>query len=185
MRLDFATTPSTVPISQPSPWGFHPSYNPNSWSPGTMQNPSMLPQFAFQQTDQTQGGSTSTWSPWTGAQSRYPSREQAALLQSQYYEQNSLLLAQRAQLAATTQQPAFDCGVCMDTFLEESITRIQPCGHPFCKDCIRSHVTSQMETRRFPVLCPTCMAEPGSKSKAIGSRYRCVGRSLTDGTSLS
>lgn len=179
MRLDFAASPPTVPITQPPPWDFRPSYNPNSWSPGTIPNPSMFPQIAIQPTDQTQG--SSTWSPWTDAHPRYPSsREHAALPQShQYYEQSRLLLAQRAQLVAATQRAAaIDCGVCMDTFLEESIARIEPCGHPFCRDCIRRFVASQMESRHFPVLCPTCTAEPGNKSKSIGSRCRYVGRSL-------
>jgi hypothetical protein len=181
MRLGFAASPPTIPMTQAPPWDFRPSYNPNSWSPGTIPNPPMHPQIAIQPTDQAQG--SSTWSPWTDAHPRYypSSREHAALPQSQYYDQSQsrLLLAQRAQLAAATQQrPAFDCGVCMDTFLEESIARIEPCGHPFCRDCIRRFVASQMESRRFPVLCPTCMAEPGNKSRAIGSMCRHVGRSL-------
>jgi Ring finger domain len=176
MRLDFAASPPTFPIPQPSPRDLRPAFNPNSWPSGTIQNPPMFQQIAIQPTDQTQG--SSSWSPWTDAHPRYSSREHTALHQSQLYEHNRLLLTQRAQLAASTQRRAVDCGVCMDTFLEESIARIQPCGHPFCRDCVRRHVVSQMETRRFPVLCPTCTAEPGHKSKSIGSRCRYVGRSL-------
>jgi hypothetical protein len=63
----------------------------------------------------------------------------------------------------------FDCGVCMDTLPEESIARIEPCGHPFCRDCVRGFVSSQIESRRFPVLCPTCTAE-GHDAESIGSK---------------
>jgi len=120
----------------------------------------------FKQTDQTRGGST--WSPLTDPHPPYSSRELAALLQLQFDEENRLLLAERAELAATAQR-VFDCGVCMDTLPQESIARFEPCGHPFCRDCVRGFVASQIESRRFPVLCPTCTAEPGNNSESIGS----------------
>ena len=90
------------------------------------------------------------------------------MLQLQFDEENRLLLAERAELAAAVQR-VFDCAVCMDTLPEESIARIDPCGHPFCRDCVRGLVESQIESRRFPVLCPACTAEPGNDSESIGS----------------
>jgi RING-type zinc-finger len=92
-------------------------------------------------------------------------------LQTQFDEENRLLLAERVELEAAAQR-VFDCGVCMDTLPEEWIARIDPCGHAFCRDCVHGFVASQIESRRFPVLCPTCTAEPGSKPESIGSRYR-------------
>jgi len=110
-----------------------------------------------------------TWSPLTDATTPHSSRELAAILQFQFDEENRLLLAERADLAAAAQR-VFDCAVCMDTLPEESIAQIDPCGHPFCRDCIRGLIESQIESRRFPVLCPACTAEPGNNSESIGSR---------------
>ncbi|KAN0119148.1 hypothetical protein V8E52_004595 [Russula decolorans] len=90
------------------------------------------------------------------------SRELAAMLQRQFDEEDHLLVAERAELAAAEQQRVFDCGVCLDTLPEESIARIDPCGHSFCRECIRGFIVSQIELRRFPVLCPTCTAGPGN-----------------------
>ncbi|KAF8491336.1 hypothetical protein F5888DRAFT_1058472 [Russula emetica] len=73
-------------------------------------------------------------------------------------------------LAAAEQQRVFDCRVCLDTLPEESIARIDPCGHSFCRECIRGFIVSQIESRRFPVLCPTCTAGPGNiRPESTGS----------------
>ena len=120
-----------------------------------------------------------TWSPLTDETTPYSSRELAAILQSQFDEENRLLLAERAGLAAAAQH-VFDCAVCMDTLPEESIARIDPCGHPFCRDCVRGLIESQIESRRFPVMCPACTAEPGNNSESIGSRC-CYRPSLLGG----
>ncbi|KAH9988131.1 hypothetical protein BJV77DRAFT_1061466 [Russula vinacea] len=88
------------------------------------------------------------------------------MLQRQFDEEDRLLAAERAELAAAGQQRAFDCGVCMDTLPEDSIARIEPCGHPFCRECVR-------EARRFPVLCPTCSAERSkNRPESIGKVTR-------------
>ncbi len=91
------------------------------------------------------------------------------MLQLQFDEEDRMLAAERAKLAAAAQR-VFDCGVCMDTLPEDSIARIKPCGHSFCRECVRSLVVSQIECRRFPVLCPTCSAERRTGAEGIGSR---------------
>ncbi|KAI0280134.1 hypothetical protein BGY98DRAFT_372360 [Russula aff. rugulosa BPL654] len=98
------------------------------------------------------------------------SRQLAAMLQRQFDEEDYLLATERADLlAAAEQQRVFDCGVCLDTLPEEFIARIDPCGHSFCRECVRGLITSQIETRRFPVLCPTCTAQPeNSRPELIG-----------------
>ena len=101
----------------------------------------------------------------------HPSSELAAMLQRQFDEEDHVLATERAELlAAAEQQRVFDCGVCLDTFPEESIAPIEPCGHPFCRECVRGLIASQIESRRFPVLCPTCTAEPENYlPESIGS----------------
>jgi len=95
----------------------------------------------------------------------------AAMLQGQFDGEDYLLAMEHADLlAAAEQQPVFDCGVCLDTLPEESIARIDPCGHPFCRECVRGLIASRIASRRFPVLCPTCTAEPeNSRPDWIGS----------------
>jgi hypothetical protein len=74
------------------------------------------------------------------------------MLQRQFDEEDRRLAAERAELvAAAEKQRVFNCGMCMDTLPEESIARIEPCGHSFCRECVRELIVSQIESRRFPV----------------------------------
>ena len=93
------------------------------------------------------------------------------MLQRQFDEEDRQLAAERAELVAAAEKlPVFNCGICMGTLPEESIARIEPCEHSFCRDCVRGLIVSQIESRRFPVLCPTCTAGPSSSCpESIGS----------------
>ena len=96
----------------------------------------------------------------------------ATKLQHQFDEEDHLLAAERADLiaAAAQQQRLFDCGSCTSTLSEESIARIEPCGHPFCRECVRGLIVSRIESHRYPVLCPTCAAGSGkNRQESIGS----------------
>jgi Ring finger domain len=98
----------------------------------------------------------------------------AAAEQQRGFDEEDYLLAMDMEhaeiLAASEQQRVFDCGVCLETLPEESIARFDPCGHSFCRECVRGLIVSQIESRRFPVLCPTCTAEPeNNRPERIGS----------------
>jgi hypothetical protein len=120
----------------------------------------------FRLTRRIQAGPS--WGPLPDARP-LSSAEYAAMLQFQFDEEDRLLAAERSQLAATAQH-VFDCGVCMDTLPEDSIARIDPCGHSFCRECVRSLIESQIESRRFPVLCPTCTADRTAGTEETGSK---------------
>jgi hypothetical protein len=60
----------------------------------------------------------------------------------------------------------FECGVCMEEMPYDSVARPDPCGHTFCRDCLRGHVTARLDERKFPILCPTCTADK-SKGKGV------------------
>jgi len=66
---------------------------------------------------------------------------------------------------AFSAQRLFECCICMEEIPVDSITRIDSCGHTFCRECLRGHITARLEERRFPILCPTCTA---NKSKSRG-----------------
>ena len=56
----------------------------------------------------------------------------ALQIQRQYEEEDRQLRSQMQQLIDST--PAtFDCGICMDTFSEDVVARIELCGHSFCR----------------------------------------------------
>ena len=106
---------------------------------------------------------------------QYSSDQLASVLQLQFDEEDRRLAAERAELvaaAAAEELGVFNCGMCMSRLPEESIARIEPCQHSFCRECVRELIVSQIESRRFPVLCPTCSAGPlagSSRPESIGS----------------
>ena len=85
------------------------------------------------------------------------------------------LSALRSELSTPAKQ-LFECSICMDKMPADSFARVDTCGHTFCRECLRGHVTARLEEHRFPILCPTCTANRGKgKNKAGGtSRLRMV-----------
>jgi len=95
-------------------------------------------------------------------------------LQQQFDDEDSRLRGEREALASV-QQPIFTCAVCTDEFSEEDVARVPGCGHGFCRECLRTYAISKLEEHRFPILCPSCVAddtgkEPGSKSYILRCR---------------
>ncbi|KAI0250865.1 hypothetical protein BJV78DRAFT_525300 [Lactifluus subvellereus] len=88
-------------------------------------------------------------------------------LQNEFDAEDRVLTSQRTELAKFAQR-LFKCGVCMDDMPEDSIARPDPCGHPFCRDCLRGHVSARLEEHRFPILCPTCTANTGEGKDTTG-----------------
>jgi hypothetical protein len=93
----------------------------------------------------------------------------AMRLQHEFDNEDRALSAQRAQLAKSTQR-LFECGICLEEMPDDSIARPDPCGHTFCRECLRGHVSSRLNEHRFPELCPTCTAD------------KCKGKGTAGGT---
>jgi hypothetical protein len=85
--------------------------------------------------------------------------------------EDNALSAQQTELAESTRQ-LFVCGICLEEMPDDSIVRPDPCGHTFCRDCLRGHVTTRLNERRFPILCPTCTASKG-KGKGVAGGTCC------------
>src|SRR5258706_804467 len=64
-----------------------------------------------------------------------------------------------------------DCLICTEPLSQEETVSVEGCGHTTCKDCLRQHITSRLGEKVWPILCPICMAEGGSKRKAQGMVY--------------
>ncbi|RDX55443.1 hypothetical protein OH76DRAFT_1414782 [Lentinus brumalis] len=75
----------------------------------------------------------------------------AAQLQRDFDAENTELERQILHLRHT--QPAFfDCG-------EDHVARVMPCGHLYCRPCLRDWAVSKITDHRYPILCPTCLAD--------------------------
>ena len=95
----------------------------------------------------------------------------AMRLQHEFDNEDRTLSAQRANLAKFTQR-LFVCGICLEEMPDDSIARPDPCGHTFCRECLRGHVTTRLNEHRFPVLCPTCTANKGKGKGIAGGTCR-------------
>jgi len=83
------------------------------------------------------------------------------------------LSVQRTQLAKSAQR-VFECSICMEEMPMDSIARIDSCGHTFCRECLRGHISARIDEHRFPVLCPTCTANNGNEKGKAGGTCRSV-----------
>jgi bacterioferritin-associated ferredoxin len=116
-------------------------------------------------------------------------------LQRQFEEEDRQLRTQLEDLK--TQVPlTFDCGICLSTEAEFMIFRFEPCGHAFCRDCVRGFVQSKIVEHRFPIVCPTCaiakdVLHPGSTCYDLKREYMlnisllAINSSLAEGIGLS
>ena len=106
----------------------------------------------------------------------------AMRLQHEFDNENRALSAQRADLAKFTQR-LFVCGICLEEMPDDSIARPDPCGHTFCRECLRGYVTARLNEHRFPILCPTCTADKGKGKGATGGM--CRGRVVNSPINIS
>lgn len=84
----------------------------------------------------------------------------AAETQRQFEEEDARLRLQFQKLQAEA-IPTFDCGICLEEQSEQMVSRIIPCDHAFCRDCIREYIRSKLGDHRFPIVCPVCSADGG------------------------
>ncbi|KAI9434828.1 hypothetical protein H4582DRAFT_1818325 [Lactarius indigo] len=104
----------------------------------------------------------------------------ARRLQNEFDSEDRALSAERHKLSKNVQR-VFQCGICMEDMPEDSVARPDPCGHPFCRECMRGYVSSRLEEHRFPVLCPTCTAGKGKGKDVTGvSQALALNLGLTD-----
>ncbi|KIJ14058.1 hypothetical protein PAXINDRAFT_13174, partial [Paxillus involutus ATCC 200175] len=87
-----------------------------------------------------------------------PDLEFARSLQANFDAEDIERQYQTDQLLRTAQR-RYHCGICLDDFPEDDAVHIDSCGHDICRDCARGHVCTKIDERRFPVLCPVCMAD--------------------------
>ncbi|KAL6309200.1 hypothetical protein BKA93DRAFT_425427 [Sparassis latifolia] len=98
----------------------------------------------------------------------YSDAEFAAEIQRQFDEEDRHLRGQDEKPANNVRRN-FSCTVCLEEKPEDSVARLAPCGHSFCRECIRKHVSVKIDERRYAILCPMCMAEEGKGEYGVVS----------------
>jgi hypothetical protein len=110
-------------------------------------------------------------SPPTPPSDRSDSNFYAMRRQHEFDKEDRALSTRRAELGKSTRR-LFECGICLDDMPDDSIARPDPCGHTFCRECLRGHVTARLSEHRFPVLCPTCTANKSKGKGVVGGTCR-------------
>ncbi|XP_048779394.2 uncharacterized protein LOC125682846 [Ostrea edulis] len=46
-----------------------------------------------------------------------------------------------------------ECGICFCEIEESDIYRLESCGHPYCRDCVKMNIESVIRNKEFPLKC--------------------------------
>lgn len=89
-------------------------------------------------------------------------------LQLNFQEEDARLREDLLHLQTFESQEQFDCIICMETIPIDDVARVDACRHKFCRECMRNYVSSKLEDRKYPIMCPVCSTQntPG----VIGSK---------------
>ncbi|KAF8076176.1 hypothetical protein FPV67DRAFT_1406946 [Lyophyllum atratum] len=76
-------------------------------------------------------------------------------------QEDQRLSSEREVLSVTHPAGAapFKCGICLQEHSEDYVARLPRCLHSFCRYCMRGYIRSKLGERRFPILCPVCIAD--------------------------
>lgn len=91
----------------------------------------------------------------------------ARKLQQEWDDANDTVREEHYALMATLQK-AFTCPVCMEKCPEDSLAKFVGCEHQYCRECLKGHIESCLEDKKFPVPCPLCMTDEKREDKDCG-----------------
>ncbi|KAG9047674.1 hypothetical protein FS837_001750 [Tulasnella sp. UAMH 9824] len=94
----------------------------------------------------------------------------ARKLQQEWDDENDTVRAEHFALLATLQK-TFTCPICMEKCPEDSLARLVGCEHQYCRECLRGHIESCLEEKKFPVPCPLCMTDENREDKDCGGMW--------------
>lgn len=90
--------------------------------------------------------------------------EEASLAYARQLEAEELE-ATRALEDLKQANKSFECPVCVEEYHESFLAKAERCDHVVCRECMLSHVKSQIEEMHWPIFCPMC---PSSEDKRGG-----------------
>nr|VWO95185.1 Protein SEY1 (EC [Ganoderma boninense] len=79
-------------------------------------------------------------------------------MQLAFDEENRRLERERKHLK-DIQPEFFDCNICFERHQDDFLARVVPCGHSYCRPCLRAYAVSKIMDHRFPIICPSCVAD--------------------------
>ena len=151
----------------------------NSSNPSSFRAPNYVPTSSFPGRNSSRPNGHPGSLP-TSPFNRVDSTSHPILQRFNFDDEDPALPIQRAEPTKSAQH-LFECSICMDEVPSGSIARIDSCGHTFCRECLRGHITARLDERRFPVQmaafsvplhCRKCVCSTHPFSCANG-RNRC------------
>ena len=97
-----------------------------------------------------------------------------ALAQQRLYDQEDQYLTNERERLSKV--PTFKCQICIDKHSYENVAEVEGCGHQFCRDCIRTYASGQLNQHLYPIPCPLCSAEKGDIDPSCESSSQSVWR---------
>ncbi|KDN49634.1 hypothetical protein RSAG8_01699, partial [Rhizoctonia solani AG-8 WAC10335] len=91
-----------------------------------------------------------------------------ALKMQEEFDAEDQLLTELAAEEPEQGKNVFDCGVCFETFHMGALAPMEGCDHRYCRECTRDYIKSKLESRNFPILCPTCHASKDGSQGSVG-----------------
>ncbi|KAH9938298.1 uncharacterized protein B0H18DRAFT_966486 [Fomitopsis serialis] len=89
----------------------------------------------------------------------------AAALQREFDREHSQLVREMEDLKLAQTSP-FHCAICFEACPIDDVAWVEPCGHQFCRDCLRGSIGAKIEEHQYPILCPSCVV--GTEKKELG-----------------
>ncbi|KAI0035520.1 hypothetical protein K488DRAFT_43143 [Vararia minispora EC-137] len=90
-----------------------------------------------------------------------------ALRQQQLYDTEDTMLRDQLHDLNRNPQQTFDCQICLDSYPEDVVLRVDYCRHEFCRHCMKEYIASKLQEHRFPIFCPICTTTDAKQRVAI------------------
>ncbi|KAI0347119.1 hypothetical protein BDW22DRAFT_1367462 [Trametopsis cervina] len=92
-----------------------------------------------------------------------------ALEQQRVFDEEDRRLAAERRRLKSHEPKLFRCGVCFEDHPEDYVASVEPCGHRFCRECMRDYVRSKVDEHRYPIPCPLCQTDPATSNTTPSS----------------
>ncbi|PVF98979.1 hypothetical protein CPB86DRAFT_814291 [Serendipita vermifera] len=84
--------------------------------------------------------------------------EIALLIQAENEAISTILISDRV-LARQLSDEGFECEICMEHWSIQNVVELGQCKHRQCRECVRKHITSELESNHWPIVCSQCKAD--------------------------
>ncbi|EJD53500.1 hypothetical protein AURDEDRAFT_110336 [Auricularia subglabra TFB-10046 SS5] len=75
--------------------------------------------------------------------------------------------ADARQSSEVADNSPFDCGICLETCPYDEVCYMQACKHKLCRECMRGHIVSSLEQRKYPIVCAICATDRNIREPSV------------------